>query len=115
VKSAAQSRGTLQSQQNESEKDRSETQYLTRMLIFASMAYVITSIPYRLIVIVLLVANIDMSDICHFILYNLLITVAYGFWIWNFALNFYMYCAGGGKRYKTDITDLCRKCCPQQS
>jgi hypothetical protein len=115
VKSAAKSRMTLQSNQGDrkmklKEKERNETEYLTRMLIFASIAYVMTSLPYRLFQVVLLIpqvaAQFDLTDYCDFIFYNFAIDSFYALWIWNFAVNFYMYVIGGGKRYRKDIKEV---------
>jgi hypothetical protein len=113
VKSAAKSRMSLQAKRADGNQGDTAGSYLTRMLIFVSLAYVITSIPYRLIQVVLLVADVDLGDICNFVIYNLVIAVCYGIWICNFSINFYMYCVAGGKRYRNDTMDIIRslKCC----
>jgi hypothetical protein len=114
VKSAARTRMKLQSDQSNKkiklEKERNETEYLTRMLIFASIAYVTTSLPYRLFQVVLLIpqvaAQFDLTDYCDFTFYNFAINAFYALWIWNYAVNFYMYVIGGGKRYRKDINEV---------
>jgi hypothetical protein len=112
IKSATRTRMKLQAQQRKEkpEQERNESGYLTRMLIFVSIAYVITSIPYRLFVVALLIpqvaAQIDLTDICDFTLYNVTIMSFYSLWIWNYAVNFYMYVVGGGKRYRKDIKEV---------
>jgi hypothetical protein len=91
------------------------------MLIFVSMAYVMTSIPYRLVSLVLLVPQVantfDLDNTCDFIIYNLIVISFHGLWAWNYAINFYMYCAGGGKRYRSDIKEVLSSwlhCCEQK-
>jgi hypothetical protein len=111
VRDASKKRTIMQkSTKSDAERERSQTQYLTRMLILVSLAYVVTSIPYRLYVVILLIPQIaqmfDLNDVCNFVLYNLIVVCFYGIWIWNYAVNFYMYCAGGGQRYRNDIKEV---------
>ena len=54
VRSAAEERKTKQVHSDkEGEKYQKETQFLTRMLVFVSAAYVITSLPYRLFMVIM--------------------------------------------------------------
>jgi hypothetical protein len=83
---------------------------LTFMLIFVSLAYIMTSLPYRLDAVVMDIEAIDaMYDLTQeywrlrrgvelYILINL--------WFYNYAVNFYLYCIGGGQRYRNDIRKL---------
>jgi hypothetical protein len=121
VRTAARKRLGLQNKMAERDSGRrsSETEYLTRMLVLVSVAYVATSIPYRLYFIILLIPQVsekfDLSDTCYFILYNVMAFSLHGLWVWNYAINFYMYCAGGGRRYRDDIKyvlgDWKKQCC----
>ncbi|XP_064652611.1 mu-type opioid receptor-like [Lineus longissimus] len=84
-----------------------ETTHLTRMLILVSIAYVVTSIPFRLWEVSMSIHEVnkqyDMNEeywklrfYCqHFIILQ--------FWELNYAINFYLYCIGGGKKYRDDI------------
>jgi hypothetical protein len=87
-----------------------ETRYLTRMLILVCMAYVITSIPFRTYDLVLLVPPIastyDMSDPYWKTRYQLQYWILCHLWEWNFAINFYLYCVGGGRKYRNDVKRL---------
>ena len=115
IRAAAKARLKMQNRgDNIPEKARNESEFLTRMLIFASLAYVVTSIPYRLFQVILQIpqiqAQFDMNDFCDFIFYIITITACYALWVWNFAVNFYMYVIGGGKRYRKDVKEIFDQC-----
>ena len=108
VKKASKTRLTLQSTTGKEGKD--ESQHLMRMLISVSMAYLVTAAPYRLVLIATLIPEVaayfDISNICYFALYNMIVACLYTIWISNHAVNFYMYCLGGGARYKKDLAEV---------
>jgi hypothetical protein len=106
----------------EDQKSRAkETTYLTKMLILVSIAYVLTSIPYRLYEVILGIPEVTAAynmkeeywslriNSTHFILLTI--------WDMNYAINFYMYCIGGGKKYRNDVKQRVADilCCCKQS
>jgi arginine exporter protein ArgO len=103
VKRAARERVKLKSSQVEKQQKDS---HMTAMLLFVSIAYVVTTLPYRLFDPVMempeVAAMYDMTQqywrlryiICAFFVMNL--------WFCNYAVNFYLYCIGGGHRYRND-------------
>ncbi|XP_064637312.1 cysteinyl leukotriene receptor 1-like [Lineus longissimus] len=84
-----------------------ETAHLNKMLILVSIAYVITSIPFRAYEIAMGIQVVKDSyerneaywglriQCVHFIFANI--------WYMNFGINFYLYCIGGGKKYRDDV------------
>jgi hypothetical protein len=89
-----------------------ETTYLTRMLILVSIAYVITSIPFRIYDVIIGIPEVkdiyaqnmkkdeywSLRYYCqHFVLLNI--------WEMNFGINFYLYCIGGGKKFRNDVKE----------
>ena len=84
-----------------------ETQHLTRMLIFISIAYVIFSILFRLLAVASMAY--DFGQICDFIHYNMLAALLFTIWCWNHSANFYLYCLGGGRRYREDLKEVLRQ------
>jgi hypothetical protein len=87
-----------------------ETRHLTRMLIFISIVFIVTSLPYRLHDLVLAVpalrAIYDLSDTYWFLRYMTQYYLVIGIWHWNYGINFYLYCLGGGKKYREDVRRL---------
>jgi hypothetical protein len=84
-----------------------ETTYLTRMLILVSIAYVVTSIPYRMYDVVIGLPEVKRH-------YNMKVEywklrfycqhlIISEFWGLNYGINFYLYCLGGGKKYREDV------------
>ncbi|XP_064637901.1 nociceptin receptor-like [Lineus longissimus] len=94
-----------------SEKNRKtrekETTHLTRMLILVSIAYVVTSIPYRLFDIIIGIPEVKghykMDDEYWRLRLNCQHIVIIAFWNVNYGINFYLYCLGGGKKYRDDV------------
>jgi hypothetical protein len=80
------------------------------MLLMVSAAYVVTSLPYRLYAFVIDMPGVatyyDLSDPYWNVRYTLEIWLVYDIWCCNYAVNFYLYCLGGGKRYREDIKAL---------
>ena len=114
VRSAAERRKALGTARKETQKQQEkETQYLTRMLILVSIAYVVTSIPLRLYYFIMDLPYFDnMYDMeqlywnLRFNVQNWSITVV---WFFNYAVNFFLYCAGGGKRYRQDALEILQR------
>jgi hypothetical protein len=92
-----------------------ETTYLTRMLLLVSVAYVMTSIPFRMYDVIIGIPEVkeiyaqnmkkdeywSLRYYCqHFIMLNI--------WEMNFGINFYLYCIGGGKKYRNDVKERMR-------
>ncbi|XP_064637214.1 delta-type opioid receptor-like [Lineus longissimus] len=90
-----------------------ETTHLTRMLILVSIAYVVTSIPYRLYDIIIALPGIksqyDMKDEYWKLRYNCQFLIIGEFWDVNYGINFYLYCLGGGKKYRDGVKEIFRK------
>jgi hypothetical protein len=92
----------------------SEERHLTRMLILVAVAYVILSIPMRLFDMVFsipeLVKKYDMSDPYWRLRFNVELWIVTEMWDANFAVNFYLYFLGGGKKYRNDAKQV-YMCC----
>jgi hypothetical protein len=109
VRQASKQRLKLESKKTTTNADvrqKKEIDYLTRMLIFVCAAYIITSIPLRLYYLYLDIpafgSKYDMSDTYWNFRYNIELIFLFEFWSCNYAINFYVYCIGGGKRYRDD-------------
>ncbi|XP_064626805.1 cysteinyl leukotriene receptor 1-like isoform X2 [Lineus longissimus] len=98
---------------NGGQKSR-ETSHLTRMLVTVCVAYVVTTIPYRLYVVFMegvpeLVDLYDMNETY----WNLRYTAQYwlfsNLWVSNYGINFYLYCVGGGSKYRNDVKKMVKK------
>ena len=92
-----------------------ETQFLIRMLVLVSLAYVLTSIPYRLYNMIL-----DSPEMSHVykmdepywsVRYSAQHYILNCFWFCNYALNYYLYCIGGGKQYRKDTLQVLKVFC----
>jgi hypothetical protein len=90
-----------------------DTAHLTRMLIAVSMAYVILTLPYRLyhmiVKIPAIAALYDPKSLYWKMRFFLQAWNLMNVWNFNFAINFFLYCIGGGKRYRDDARDVLRK------
>jgi hypothetical protein len=38
--------------------------------------------------------------------YNVQLWVVFELWCWNYAVNFYLYCIGGGEKYRRDTKEV---------
>jgi hypothetical protein len=93
-----------------------DLQHLTRMLIFVSFAYVITTLPYRLhhfaMKIPAVAAAYDLRVLFWRKKYVVTTWSLSVVWMFNYSINFYLYCLGGGRRYRNDarrvVSTLCR-------
>ncbi|XP_064637525.1 cysteinyl leukotriene receptor 1-like [Lineus longissimus] len=112
VKIASEKRAQMRTGQGQVETNQKQEQHLTRMLIFVSCAYAVTSLPFRLFIMLLDVPAIgDMYDMEN-IYWNLRYTIQAFFlliiWMFNYAVNFYLYCIGGGAKYRNDAKEVCK-------
>jgi preprotein translocase subunit SecG len=92
----------------EGQKTRAkETSHLTRMLILVSIAYVVTSIPYRLYDVIIgveeIIIHYKLQEEYWMLRYYSQDYILAQIWIMNYAINFYLYCIGGGKKYRNDV------------
>ena len=87
-------------------KKETDTTYLTRMLILVSIAYLACNIPYRLYFVLLDIPAIgdryEMEETYWKLRYIVEARALGVFWFLNYAINFYLYCAGGGQKYRND-------------
>ena len=92
-----------------------ETSYLTRMLLLVSVAYVVTSIPLRAYDVVIGIPEVneiyDMKDEYWVMRYYCQYFIIEDIWEINFAINFYLYCVGGGKKFRNDVRERLKKLC----
>jgi hypothetical protein len=95
---------------NQEEKPGKDSQNLTAMLLFVSIAYLVTTLPYRVITPIIHIPEIaaiyDMTRLYWRLrlLFGVLATA--NLWFCNNAVNFYLYCIGGGKRYRNDTKEV---------
>jgi hypothetical protein len=114
LQSASEKRKTLEAIKHDESRDRKQkdTAYLMRMLIAVSFAYVILTFPYRLYHLLLKIPAVaavyDMKNIYWRMRYALQAWILTIVWISNFAINFFLYCIGGGKRYRRDASKVCK-------
>ncbi|XP_064643680.1 uncharacterized protein LOC135497750 isoform X2 [Lineus longissimus] len=110
LKKASEERSEMQGGAGNTEK----TNYLTRMLLFVSFAYVVTSIPYRLYFFIMdtpvLTKMYVMTERYWSLRYNLQYVFFLTLWYCNFAINFPLYCIGGGHRFRNDTKYILRYC-----
>ncbi|XP_064643084.1 thyrotropin-releasing hormone receptor-like [Lineus longissimus] len=96
--------------------NRKEETHLTRMLIFVSLAYMVTSIPYRLYYLVMDMPELgdvyDMNDEYWNLRYLVQVFFVFNLWMFNYAINFYLYCIGGGAKYRRDAAEVCKEIVP---
>jgi hypothetical protein len=84
-----------------------DTAYLTRMLILVVLAYLFTSIPFRIYEVIMefpaMQEIYDFSDPYWYVRFYAQYYLAINLWDFNGALNFYLYCIGGGKKYREQV------------
>ena len=102
VKKASMERFKLSGRKKTDAKDA----HMTRMLIFVSVAYVITSLPHRLYILILDIPEVSnlyrMEETYWNLRYNVQLWATFNLWLFGFAINFYLYCLGGGAKYRKD-------------
>jgi hypothetical protein len=102
----------------ESEITRSradESRYMIRMLLLVSLAYVFCSMPMRVYYIVIdspgFKEMYNMKTLYWFLRFNVEDWACGVLWYINFAVNFYMYFLGGGKKFRNDAMEVIRYGC----
>jgi hypothetical protein len=110
VQNAARKRRSMQGTNQGAAKSDTDTKHLTRMLIVVSVAYVVVSVPYRFYVFLIGTSDLseiyDLSDTYWSVRYNMQYQLVYNFWLINYSINFYLYCACGGRRFRLDTKDI---------
>jgi hypothetical protein len=110
VKLASENRNKMEACQGQ--RKRKESEYLTRMLVLVSVAYVVTSAPFRLYYLIIDVPAVskiyDMTNEYWILRFNAQNEFLYDVWCCNYAFNFYLYCVGGGQRYRKDTVEILR-------
>jgi hypothetical protein len=115
IRAAAEKRGTMGQDEKSKKNMEKETSYLTRMLVIVCIAYACLSIPYRLYDFMLMIPAIGnrydkASNYWHW-RYLFETWVLLHVWDWNYGINFYLYCIGGGRRYRSEVARMlcCKK------
>jgi hypothetical protein len=89
-----------------------ETRYMTKMLISVSAAYILMTMPLRIYDLSMgLLQKLhlyDLNDPYSKLLYVAQLKMLGVLWYFNFAINFYMYLLGGGKKYRAEVVALFR-------
>jgi predicted ferric reductase len=110
LKRASSERVKLDANESRNLRQQKDTQHLTVMLILVSVAYIVTNLPYRMfdpiIEIKEIAAIYDMSKLYWKLRYSILAFSMGNLWVCNYAVNFYLYCIGGGSRYRNDTKDV---------
>ena len=93
-----------------------EAKYLMRMLLLVSLAYVFLSSSVRLFRLVVRAPNSKaVQDVGEryrlFLNYSLQYWAIANLWASNYAINFFMYLLGGGKRFRNDAKEIFHSCC----
>jgi hypothetical protein len=108
VKKAATQRAKMKLGQEE--KREKDLQNLTVMLLFVSIAYIITTLPYRIYDPIMEIPEIsamyDMTQMYWRLRISIGMFAVANLWFCNYAVNFYLYCIGGGKRYRNDTKEV---------
>jgi hypothetical protein len=116
IRAAAEKRGAMGQDDKGKKTQAKEIKYLTRMMIIVCLAYAILSLPWRLYDFMLLIPAIgdhyktETSKYWHW-RYLFETWVLLHVWDWNYGINFYLYCIGGGKKYRSEVARLlcCKK------
>ena len=82
---------------------------LTTMLLMTSFAYILCSVPKRMIQ--ALSADYDMTDPYWSARYWLQWWVGAELWHVKFGINFYVYFLGGGHKFRKDAKEVFLRCC----
>ena len=103
-----------ESEKEKENKSKSENRYLTRMLILVSAAYEILSIPYRLYEIIRSIPSVaviyDMTKLYWRLRHLVFFFAGLELWHMNYAVNFYLYFVGGGRKYRQDAKNILTFC-----
>ncbi|XP_064651663.1 uncharacterized protein LOC135502639 [Lineus longissimus] len=108
VHKANKERTTMEVAGSKGQKRRDkDTKYLTRMLILVCIAYVMCSIPYRMYDSVMNIPALkdiyNLEDPYWILRYGVEYWVLLEVWYQNYSVNFYLYCIGGGRKYRNDV------------
>jgi hypothetical protein len=111
IRSAAEKRGEMGQDEKGKKTTERETRYLTRMLVIVCLAYAMLSLPYRLYDFFLMIPAIGdqyKTDTSRYWQFRHLFEawLLSHIWDWNYGVNFYLYCIGGGKRYRSQVTNM---------
>ncbi|XP_064637380.1 cysteinyl leukotriene receptor 1-like [Lineus longissimus] len=110
IRAAANKREAMGQDEKGKKSSEKETRYLTRMLVIVCAAYVGLSLPYRLYDLILKIPAIaqQYQEKTNYWRWRRLLEVwtLSHIWDWNYAVNFYLYCIGGGKRYRSEVARL---------
>ncbi|XP_064636459.1 C-C chemokine receptor type 7-like [Lineus longissimus] len=106
VKQASKNRLKMGTNAEIDNQQKAETQHLTRMLVCVCIGYIVTSLPLRFHYLIHGIPEVssryDMTKPYWNLRYMLENGVTFLVWISNYACNFYIYCLGGGRRYRND-------------
>jgi hypothetical protein len=109
VNRAARRRKKMKSEAAAEKPGKAKDANLTGILFMTSLAYLVCSCPKRAYEAVA-ATNYDETDRGATALYWLAFHIVSELWILNFAVNFYMYFLGGGKKFRQDARDIFKKC-----
>ena len=116
IKMASAQRSKMRANEGQCE-NKSKEKHLTRMLIFVSLAYVVTSAPLRLYYLLMDIPEIggpevyDLSNTYWSLRYHTQMFLLADIFVFNHAINFYLYCLGGGAKYRKDAAEVCKRIC----
>jgi hypothetical protein len=83
------------------------------MLIFVSLAYVVLTLPRRLahtfMTIPAIARTYDLTVLYWRKKYMTVLWSVTFVWMSNHAVNFYMYCIGGGRKYRKDAREVLKQ------
>ncbi|XP_064636935.1 mu-type opioid receptor-like [Lineus longissimus] len=96
------------SKENQKTREK-ETAHLSRMLLLVSIAYVLTSIPLRIYDVIIgipeVLAPYRLDEEYWSLRYYCQYFIVEDVWEMNFGINFYLYCIGGGKKFRNDVKE----------
>jgi hypothetical protein len=103
--------------ENKKSRDK-ESKYMMRMLMLVSLAYVLCSIPMRVYDLILQIPAVgskyDLTDMYWFLRFNIEYWTLGLLWEANYAVNFYMYSIGGGKKFRNDASEIIAGWCKKK-
>ena len=113
VRKANEERKKMEVIKEEGKKKREkDTKYLSRMLILVCIAYVTSSIPYRMYDALMnlpeLMSLYDFTKVYWILRYQIEYWWLLVLWHQNYSINFFLYCIGGGRKYRNDVKALFR-------
>ena len=110
VKSASRERIKMAAVGGRDGNKRKGPEVMTRMLILVSAAYMVTVVPFRVYLLILNIPEVsniyDMTKGYWIVRFNAQNEFLAFMSMWNYALNYYLYCVGGGRRYRRDTVEI---------